>query len=257
MIRIIDSHAHVMLRPYGSLAPESPDTVMDSFERLGIDQAWLSSGDALIANQPETHRRCNDAMAQLQQRFGDRFVGFATVDPRDGDTAAAELERAILELGLRGLKLHGWLQPVSCCDSCLEPLFEVANRLRLVVIFHDGTPPFTSSLQIAWLAECYRDCTMILGHGGLKDLAITSAQAVRRHDNLYMQTDATTLLALRRALTLVGPEKILYGSDGGFGDPRWIDYNLRKIRLWGLDPDVEACILGGNAARLLERTRHG
>ena len=85
----------------------------------------------------------------------------------------------------------------------------------------------------------------------------SAAQAVRRHDNLYMQTDATTLLALRRALTLVGPEKILYGSDGGFGDPRWIDYNLRKIRLWGLDPDVEACILGGNAARLLERTRHG
>lgn len=253
MTRIVDSHAHVMLQPYGSMRPQSPDAVLDAFARLGIEQAWCSSADALVANQPDVHRRCNDELAELQTRVGDRLVGFATVDPRGGEAAAAELERAIAELGLAGLKLHGWLQPVSCCDPCLAPLFEVASRRRLVVIFHDGTPPFTSSLQIAWLAERYPACTMILGHGGLKDLALTAAQAVRRHDNLYLQTDATTLLALRRALPLVGADKILYGSDGGFGDPRWIDYNLRKIRRWGLEPDAEAKILGGNATRLLQR----
>lgn len=257
MTRIVDSHAHVMLQPYGAMQPVTPDAVMAAFARLGIDQAWCSSADALAANRPEVHRRCNDQMAELQARFGDRFVGFATIDPRGGEAAAAELERAIGELGLGGLKLHGWLQPVSCCDPSLAPVFEVASRHRLVVIFHDGTPPFTSSLQIAWLAERYPDCTMVLGHGGLKDLAVTAAQAVRRHANLYLQTDATTLLALRRALPLVGADKILYGSDGGFGDPRWIDYNVRKIRRWGLEPSVEAKILGGNATRLLRRGPYG
>ena len=61
----------------------------------------------------------------------------------------------------------------------------------------------------------------------------------------------TGVLSLRRALELVGVEKILYGSDGGFADPKWIDYNLRKIRKWNLTPEIESKILGGNAARLI------
>ena len=149
------------------------------------------------------------------------------------------------------MKLHGWLQPVSCTDPCLEPLLETANRLKLPVLFHDGTPPFTSSLQIGWLAEKYPHCHVILGHGGLKDLAVTAAQTAHRHDNVYLQTCATTLLSLRRAIELVGPDKILYGSDGGFADMQWVDYNIRKIKKWGLPADVEEKILGGNAKRLL------
>lgn len=251
MEAIVDSHAHIMLGAYASLPPVDPDEVMEGFARYGVDQAWFSSADALVTNQTDYHRRSNDRMAELQQKYGPRFVAFATVNPRDGEDAARELERAVYDLGLRGLKLHGWLQPVACTDPCLEPLLTSANRLNLPVLFHDGTPPFTSSLQIGWLAEHYPKCKMILGHGGLKDLASTAAQTARRHDNVYMQTCATTLLSLKRALDLVGPDKILYGSDGGFADMKWVDYNIRKIRKWNLSEAVEAKVLGGNAARLL------
>ncbi|MCP5115954.1 MAG: amidohydrolase family protein, partial [bacterium] len=86
-------------------------------------------------------------------------------------------------------------------------------------------------------------------------LAVNAAQAVQRYSNLYMQTCATTLLALRRAVRLVGPQKILFGSDGGFGNPRWIDYTLRKIRKWGLPATAEAMVLGENAVRLMKQSR--
>lgn len=248
---VIDSHAHIMLDAYTSLPPVEPERVMEGFARYGVEQAWFSSADALVTNQTDYHRRSNDRMAELQSRFAPHFVAFATVNPRSGDEAARELERAVSELGVRGLKLHGWLQPVSCTDPCLDPLLETANRLKLPVLFHDGTPPFTSSLQIGWLAEKYPHCRMILGHGGLKDLAVTAAQTAHRHDNVYLQTCATTLLSLRRALDLVGPDKILYGSDGGFADMQWVDYNIRKIRKWKLPAAVEDKILGGNAKRLL------
>ena len=253
MSRIVDSHAHVMLQPFGTMKPQEPEVLVEHFARYGVDRVWYSSIDALVGNHEDLHRRSNDRMAELQQQFGEQFVGFATVNPRDGYRAARELRRAITELGLRGLKIHGWLQPVSCCDPCLEPLFEVANQLRLVVLFHDGTPPFTSSLQIGHLAERYPDCTMILGHAGLKDLAENALQAARRYPNVYVQTCGGTSLALRRALEVLGPQRILYGSDGGFGDPVWIDYNIRKIRKWTLPPKQEAMILGNNADRLLER----
>lgn len=251
MSEVVDAHAHVMLGDYGSISPPPVDAVLESFARYGVARAWFSSVDALVGNTAEIHRRTNDHMAELQTRFGRSFVALATLHPRGGDESARELERAVRELGLRGLKIHGWLQPVSCVDPCLEPIFETANLLELPVLFHDGTPPFTSSLQIGWLAERYPRCRMILGHGGLKDLAITAAQCVRRYPNVYLQTCATTLLSLRRALEITGPEKILYGSDAGFADPKWIDYNLRKIRKWNLAPWIESRILGENAARLI------
>ena len=176
MTRIVDSHAHIMLRSFGTLEPAEPEALVEHFARRGVDQAWYSSIDALVGNQTDLHRRCNDQMAGLQEEFGDAFVAFATVNPRDGDQAARELERAVVQLGLKGWKFHGWLQPVSCCDPCMKPVFETANKLRLVVLFHDGTPPFTSSLQIGHLAEQYPDCSMILGHAGLKDLAENAVQ---------------------------------------------------------------------------------
>lgn len=254
MSLVVDTHAHIQLGSSWSMRPLAPQAVVDHYAGLGVDRVWYSSVDALLENQSEAHRRYNDQMAELQRTFGDRFVGMATVNPREGAPAARELERAITQLHLGGLKLHGWLQPVSCTDACLEPIFEVANGLRLVVVFHDGTPPYTGSLQIAWLAERYPDCTMILGHGGLKDLAENALQAIRRHPNVYMQTDGPTLLELRRAVTAVGPERMLFGSDGGFGDLTYIDYQLLKFRRLKLPPAAEAMILGDNAQRLLPIT---
>ena len=127
-VNIIDSHAHIMLDAYASLPPIEPERVMEGFARYGVEQVWFSSADALVSNQTDYHRRSNDHMAELQQRFAPHFVAFATVNPRRGDEAARELERAVSELGARGLKIHGWLQPVSCTDPCLEPLLETADR---------------------------------------------------------------------------------------------------------------------------------
>jgi predicted TIM-barrel fold metal-dependent hydrolase len=251
MSGVIDAHAHIMLQSFGSMKASRVESLIEHYVQCGVDQVWFSSADAFIQNQTELHRRCNDIMAALQEKHKPRIVGLATVNPRDGDQAARELERAIGQLGLRGLKLHGWLQPVSCVDPVLDPLFAVADRLRLVVLFHDGTPPYTSSLQVAWLAEKYPNCTMILGHGGLKDLSENAIQAVHRQPNVHLQTVAMTLRGMRRALEQVGPDRILFGTDGGFGDLKYIDYNILKLRTWKLSPAQEALVAYGNAKRLI------
>jgi uncharacterized protein len=251
MSRIVDAHAHIMLHDFGSLKAAPIPPLMDHYERLGVEQVWFSSVDALIQNQADVHRRSNDSLAALQEEYRPKIIGLATVNPRDGDLAAREVERAIGPLGLRGLKIHGWLQAVSSVDPCLEPLMTVANSLKLTVLFHDGTPPYASTLQIAWLAEQYPDCSIVLGHGGLKDLAENAVQAVSRLPNVYLQTVGMTSLGMQRALDRVGPTRILYGSDGGFGNLKYIDYNILKLQNWGLSPDDEALISGQNARRLI------
>jgi hypothetical protein len=45
----------------------------------------------------------NDELAELVARHPGRIYGLASVDGYDGDNSAREAERAITELGLRGL----------------------------------------------------------------------------------------------------------------------------------------------------------
>src|SRR3984957_21009713 len=67
---------------------------------LGVLFAWDAETNTGLP--PVT----NDFVAGCVNAHPDVFLGFASVDPLQGDAAVAELERAVRELGLRGLKLH-------------------------------------------------------------------------------------------------------------------------------------------------------
>ena len=60
--------------------------------------AQTSTGDS-----PDT----NDYVAELVNAHPEQFIGFATVDPWKDRWAVNELDRAVNDLGLRGLKLQG------------------------------------------------------------------------------------------------------------------------------------------------------
>ena len=55
---------------------------------------------------------------------------FARVDPNLGDDAAAELERATGELGLRGLFLHPWEETFRVHDRARSTPSSTASRCR-------------------------------------------------------------------------------------------------------------------------------
>ena len=54
---------------------------------------------------------------------------------------------------MRGVKLHPWLQGFSAHEPGLDPLCEVAAAAGVPILFHDGTPPFSTPLQLASLAR--------------------------------------------------------------------------------------------------------
>ena len=72
----------------------------------------------------EFARSANDEMAELVQRFGDRFAGFAAALPlSDVDLALHELERALTQLGALGAQLYTNILGVALDDPRFEPLF--------------------------------------------------------------------------------------------------------------------------------------
>lgn len=113
----------------------SLDTLLADMDEAGVERA------VLVAFDCETtygFRVSNEDVAALVARHPDRFVGFASVDPNKGDRAVRELERAVRELGLRGLKLHPPTQHFYASDRAHYPLWAKAQELRIPVLCHTG-----------------------------------------------------------------------------------------------------------------------
>jgi len=80
----------------------------------------------------------NDYIAEVMNKYPDVFIGWSSVDPWKGRAAVKELERAVTQLNLRGLKLHPTTQRFFPNDERFYPLWEKAQELKIPVIFHTG-----------------------------------------------------------------------------------------------------------------------
>jgi len=81
-------------------------------------------------------RHINDWAAE-QVRLGDgRIVGFGTVPVQHPEAATAELERAILELGLSGIEIGTIINGLELSAPPLRPFFGLAEELAVPIFVH-------------------------------------------------------------------------------------------------------------------------
>lgn len=115
-------------------------------DEVGIDVQVLSLSTPGLNDLPRSQavdlqRRTNDRIAELVSTGGGRFQGFATLATASPDAAAAELERAVRELGLDGAMLFARADGRTLDDPALLPVFETAEALRAPLYIHPQTPP--------------------------------------------------------------------------------------------------------------------
>ncbi len=90
----------------------------------------------------ELARVANDSMAELVDRYPDRFVGFvASLPMNDPEAAVREAERAVRELGATGVQVFTNVNGAPLDQPAYEPLFAVASQLDLPVWVHPTRPP--------------------------------------------------------------------------------------------------------------------
>jgi 2,3-dihydroxybenzoate decarboxylase len=100
-------------RPLSSslkLLEMGPGRISD-MDRAGIDIQVLSlsnPGVELfgIRDGERMAKETNDELAKVIQKYPKRFLGFAALSPADPRGAAAELERAVKELGFKGANIN-------------------------------------------------------------------------------------------------------------------------------------------------------
>ena len=111
----------------------------------GVDVQVLSLNTPGVQNLPPgdavtVAREANDALADIVRGRPDRFQGFAAVPTPDPQAAAAELQRAVGELGLRGALLNGRTGITNMDAAEYDDLYGVAAELRVPLYLHPQTP---------------------------------------------------------------------------------------------------------------------
>lgn len=250
-MKIIDVHTHFPGHTFGC-TPKTGVQLRREFKKEGIDAAWIMTTDGLLKD-PVRH---NDLLAKGVKNHRDFFIPFCTVNPHDNlDDSLRELERCACQLKMRGLKLHPWLQAFSMTHQNVVPILRKAGELGMPVLFHDGSPPYSAPLQIAYAAEQVPQTTVILGHSGLDDLWEEAVIACQHHPNIYLCLQGLSAGYIREIILCCPIEKLLFGSDGGFA-PNLTRCAMVKIKCSGAPDKILRRIFSDNPQRLLPLKSH-
>ena len=196
----IDSHLHAMHAGWDRLGFAALETALSS---AGIGTGIISwrdnrAVDRLIAGSP-----------WLRQ--------LVWVVP--GRTPVAEVRRR-LDAGHVGLKLHPSLDRFPADDRRLDPYLELAERARVPVAVHSA-PGNADPDRIRRLAERFPSVPVLLYHTYLGPPwgRRRAARHARRQPNLYLETSWCGSREVLRLVDEVGPDRVLFGSDGAVDGP--------------------------------------
>ncbi len=261
------------VRDTGWDAPESVDALaaqwVAELDRHGVDQA------ALIASLPGDA----DSVARALSLHPSRFVGFFMLDPTRDD-AIAYATRA-LDAGLRTICLFPAMHRYALHDERVTRVFELAAARPGTAVFAHcgilsvgvrkklGLPSpfdirFGNPLDLHGVALRFPTVPILIPHFGaglLREALMVASLCpnvlldTSSSNSWIKQTPGLTLeQVFRAALDVVGPDRLLFGTDSSFFPRGWNKdvYVQQKAVLDGLGISVadQDRIFAGNFKRL-------
>ena len=243
---IVDCHTH-----WGGIweqsNPSDPSAWLAVLDRHQVDRAVLLPTAGLM----RLDMCCddNDTVARVASREPRRLIPFGTAWIQQGQAAVAEARRCIDELGMRGLKFHTWVQGFSTADPTMIDICNLAAEHDVPVLVHDGTPCYALPEQIGGLARQCPGTKFILGHSGLL-WNWRSALEAARLPNLWLCLCGPHMRAMEILCARAHPDRLLWGSDFGFGRSDTISYRLGAFSGANVSTELKRKILGENAVQL-------
>ena len=164
-MKVIDIHNHLNPRPFlqairdnrdwlgftaknGELENPRNSWTLDEriadMNRLGVDMQLLTLyGDYNQYHWDLEHSKnvamhCNDEVASMVDDYPDRFTGLGITPMQDATASIEELERAVNDLGLRGVTIKDHINGHTLDEPMFYPFWEAAERLGAVVEIHQG-----------------------------------------------------------------------------------------------------------------------
>ena len=225
---------------------------------------------AIVLGAPEEYT------AEYVSRHPDKIIGFAWINPLEND-ASRYARQCVEKLGLKGLKMYPILMHFFPNDEKAYPVYEVAQELKIPVMFHMGASPrraahlkYTLPIHIMDVAKAFPDLTIIIAHMAHPYIRDT-VQVLRIEPNVYADISAMTMplraystlyQGLLEAMTWGVLDKILFGTDWPFQTFEEATVTLRNINSFVENTNLPRIpehaiekIIEGNAERALRKTR--
>ena len=237
----------------------SAEELLASMDEAGVDVSVIVG---FAWGEMDLCRQTNDHILEAAGRSGGRLVPFCCVPAHVGDEARSEVQRCAAA-GARGLgELRPWNQGYDLADSDEADLLAWASSAYdLPLLLHVSEPvghgyPGKSGLDLSSLyhfVESFPGVTVVAAHwgGGLPFYALMP-EVKAALGSTFFDTAATPLLydslIYRRAIDLVGADRILFASDFPLLSQGRC---LAQVREAGLQEEEQRLILGENARRLL------
>nr|WP_243847111.1 amidohydrolase family protein [Thalassobacillus devorans] len=196
----------------------------------------------------------NKYVADYCKQDPSKLFGFASIDPNK-ENAALLLEKAIQELGLKGLKLGPIYQNFYPEEKKHYTLYEKAAELNIPILWHQGTSfvpeGYLDASRPAMLdpiARTFPNLKMVIAHMG-HPWVDECISVVRKNPNVYMDLSALFprpwqfYNALVSAMEYGVTHKILFGSDYPFFTT---DHTIQGLR------DVNRLVEGTHMPKVTE-----
>jgi aminocarboxymuconate-semialdehyde decarboxylase len=269
----------------------SPDALVASLDESGITARVISAPPEFVEDADGHLRRglcerINDAVAELVAKHPGRLHGLATVDCYGGEAGARELERAVNDLGLRGVFMPSASGDLLPSSPAARPTLATAAALGVPVFLHPIEDPalfgrFKSfgrlgvrltrgtinsaalfAIVESGLFEDYPNLRIVVTALALSGILLAGTigdgarlrgdtpMSMRRH--VYADTTGVHPTILRCAIDLLGADHVLMGTDWPVVIEDAVPSRLQAaFAACGLDADAQRMVAGGNALGLL------
>ena len=240
--------------------PGSPESLADRWvaelDRHHVERA------ALMASVPGDEA----SVALAFRRHPTRLVGMAMLNPTAPD-AGGRAARAVAELGLRAVCLFPAMHHFSLDDERVAAMFEVASAHGAAVFVHCGVLSvgvrkklglpsrfdirLGDPLALVPVASAFPRVAVIIPHFGAGFFRET-LMAADLCSNIHVDTSSSNAWtkyvppirladAFRRTIEVLGPDRVLFGSDSSFFPRGWQSpvYDAQREALAAIDADTD------------------
>jgi len=251
-------------------------------DRTGVDVAVLSIGAWQEWNRIDICSSINDSIAKMVDQYPNRFIGLAHIPICE--EAVDELDRAVKDLGLRGVCITTHYDGMYPDEEIYLPLYRKINELGIPVFIHPAaTPPdpkylnkyglsptlgrvfdnglVTCRILFSGVMDKFQNLKFIISHLGGSFLFVNSYPNLTvvsgnyKHDwmkRLFFDT-APALhhpKLVEAAIHIVGVDQILFGSDYPAIVPDLMERGVELINRLNVSDRDKSKIFWENAARL-------
>lgn len=250
---IIDAHTHLGFDTYAGQWTGREDLsaaarYVKILQDNGVDKGFTFTSSG-FRQDPQVG---NAHVARARDRYPDVIIPWGTVDPYWDETKLRrEMRRCIKELGFVGFKFVPWVQGFSMMVTGMNVVAEECIDMNVPVVFHDGSPLYCTALQIVYYARAYPRLRVLSAHGGLREGWPDIIEPARELPNYWICLSGPTQQGIQTLYDELGPDKLLFGSDGGSLHPAVTANYLRRIRALRAPAEDTDKILGLNALRFL------